>query len=161
MSGALSVIVAGDPANTRRVLDAVVSAARASGESVALVQLVPVGNVVLLGDPHAYWSLTVPQQELLDECIAAADALGVRARVYAMQTVDFRGAVLDLIDMLQPRTAYIQPPARGPSCWRRWRLATLKAAAARRGCMLVPYRMAPDAIAAQSPAVDTPATART
>jgi hypothetical protein len=99
---------------------------------------VPVGNPKLLGDPHAYWSLTERQQECLDEYVGMVTSSGVQAVAYTMQSVDYHGALLDLIEHLQPMTAYVPVIKRGPALWRRWRRAALQAAFAARGCALIP-----------------------
>ena len=137
MSAPLILIIAGEPKSTVTALHGACAAARAQNGRISIAQLVPVGNPVLLGDPHAYWSLTSEQQRCLDDCVEVAEDYGVPAMAYAMQMVEYRAALIELVEMLKPQTAYVPAPKRGPGWWRRWGQARLEAAFARRGCALV------------------------
>jgi hypothetical protein len=151
MSVPLTLIVAGEPAATRAALSAGCAAMRAYGGAVAVAQLVPVVNPVLLGDPHVYWALTAAQQDTLDGYVASARDYGLNLSVYAMQCVDRRGAILDLIELLRPETAFVAMSSRGPLWWRQWRFSTLASAVAARGCRLLPLSDGPQMRAQASP----------
>lgn len=137
MSAPHILIFAGEPKPTMNALHGACATARAQNGTISIAQLVPVGNPVLLGDPHAYWSLTSAQQRNLDDYVEVAEDYGVPTKVYAMQMVEYRAALIELVDWLKPQTAYVPAPKRGPGWWRRWGQTRLEAAFARSGCMLV------------------------